>query len=66
MPDRYILFCYSSVVQRRSTKKNRWFDFSLRRFILQKLRFAYGGLCKSLSSLFVVLLRAGWIAIKAR
>lgn len=66
MPDRYILFCYSSVVQRRSTKPNRRFDFSLRRLILQKLRFAYGGFGKSLSSLFVVLLRAGWIAIKAR
>lgn len=73
MPDRYILFCYSSVVQRRSTKTNRRFDFFFRRLILPnrrknftKRRFVFCGLGKWLSSLLIVLLRAGWIAIKAR
>lgn len=71
MPDRYILFCYSSVVQRRSTKTKRLFDFFLRRSILPncrknftKRRFDCSELGKSLSSLFIVLLREGWIAYR--
>lgn len=56
MPIGISFLCYSSVVQRRSTKMNQRFDFSLRRSILPdcrknftKRRFAYGGLGKLLS-----------------